>query len=288
VATTISAGEPLQYPKTKRIDHFDVYHGVKVPCPYRWLEDDVRDSKEVAAWVEAENKVTDALFEGHPRARADPQRLTELWNFERYSVPTKAGKYYIYSKNDGLQNQSVVYVQDKLDGEAKVLLDPNSWSKDGTVALNGMSLSDDGKYVAYGVSEAGSDWVTWSVLETASGKKLADELKWTKFTDADWTPDNAGFLYVRYPEPKRGQTFQGLVFDAKLCYHKVGTPQSQDQDRVRTARSSRVGLSIVGQRGRQTPHYLDVEGHRPPLPHHILDLQAKDAQLVDLIDNFRS
>jgi prolyl oligopeptidase len=286
LSTTAIADEPLQYPKTKRVDHVDDYHGVKVLDPYRWLEEDVRSSKEVAEWVEAENKVTEAYLKTIPEREAIRKRLTELWNFERYSAPVKAGKHYFYSKNDGLQNQSVLYVQGSLEGKPFVLIDPNTWSKDGTVALNGLSFSDDGKLVAYGVSEAGSDWVTWSVLETATGKKLTDELKWTKFSDADWTPDNAGFFYTRYPEPKKGEKFQGLVFDAKLCYHKVGTPQSEDKivyerpdhpDWGFGASVSEDGKYVVITTWKGTDRRYRVTYR---------DLKAPQSKTVELIDNF--
>jgi prolyl oligopeptidase len=228
-ATVTTAGDmPLAYPNTKRVDQVDVYHGVKVPDPYRWLETDVRTSKEVADWVAAENKVTEAYLEAIPQRESIKRRLTELWNYERYSAPSKHGGRYFFTKNDGLQNQNVLYTQDSLQGEPRVLLDPNTWSKDGTVALAGLSVSDDGKYLAYGKAEAGSDWVTWHVLAVASGVILPDELKWTKFTAADWTHDGKGFFYSRYEEPKQGETFQGLVFNPKLCYHRIGTPQAED------------------------------------------------------------
>jgi prolyl oligopeptidase len=286
LAMTAAADGPLKYPKTKRVDQFDDYHGVKVLDPYRWLEDDVRSSKEVAEWVDEENKVTEAYLQGIPQRASIRKRLTELWDYERFTVPVKAGPYYVYSKNDGLQNQNVLYVLDKLKGEPRLLIDPNTWSKDGTVALSGLSVSDDGKYVAYGVSEAGSDWTTWKVLETATGKKLNDELKWTKFTAADWTPDNAGFFYTRYPEPKKDETFQGLVFNAKLCYHKLGTPQSEDQVVYERPDHKEWGFSSqVSEDG----HYLIITtwvgtDHRYRITYK--DLKAKDAKPVDLIDNF--
>src|SRR5690242_17528491 len=163
--TTILADEKrLSYPPTKRINHTDDYHGVKVADPYRWLEEDVRKSKDVASWVAAENEVTFAYLKAIPEREPIKKRLTELWNYERYSAPHKvAGKYY-FTKNDGLQNQSVLYVTDTLHGEPRLVLDPNTWSKDGTVALSGIAFGDDGKYLAYGVAEAGSDWQTWRVL----------------------------------------------------------------------------------------------------------------------------
>jgi len=188
-ATATTAGDkPLTYPDTRRVEQFDDYHGTKVPDPYRWLEADVRESKEVAAWVAAENKVTDAYLAAIPERESIKNRLTELWNYEKFSAPFKAGGRYFYTKNDGLQNQNVLYTQDSLKGEPRVLLDPNKWSKDGTVSISGLSVSDDGKYLAYGKAESGSDWVTWHVLDVATAKPLPDELRWTKFTGAEWTP----------------------------------------------------------------------------------------------------
>ncbi|MHC4149651.1 MAG: S9 family peptidase, partial [Planctomycetota bacterium] len=171
VAFTAAAQQiGIKYPETKRISHVDIYHGTNVPDPYRWLEDDVRESEEVAAWVEAQNKVTFGYLESIPERTPIKKRLTELWNYEKYSSPFKVGGRYYYYKNDGLQNQYVIYMMKSLDGEAEVLIDPNKWSKDGTVALAGMAFTDDGKYVAYGVAEAGSDWRTWHVMEIESQK----------------------------------------------------------------------------------------------------------------------
>lgn len=221
--------ESLKYPPTKRIDHVDDYHGVKVACPYRWLEEDVRVSKEVASWVEEQAKFTEAFLAAIPQREAIKKRLTELWNFEKYSTPSKVAKrYYIYSKNDGLQNQSVYYRQDTLDGEPKVLLDPNQWSKDGTVALTGLDFSEDGKRLAYSVSEAGSDWSVVHVLDVDSGKILNDQIRWVKFSNLSWTHDHKGFFYSRFPEPQKGEKFQALSLNQKLYYHKLGTPQTED------------------------------------------------------------
>jgi prolyl oligopeptidase len=227
-ASMSTAEEPLSYPNTRRIDHVDVLHGTSVHDPYRWLEDDVRKSPEVAAWVAEENKVTTAYLAAIPEREAIRKRLTELWNYEKYSAPFKAGGRYFASRNDGLQNQSVLYTMDSLDGTPRVLLDPNKWSMDGTVALAGMHVSDDGKYLAYGVAEAGSDWNTWRVLDVATGKPLSDELKWIKFSSVSWTRDGKGFFYCRYDEPKGGGQFQKLNLNQKVYYHHLGAPQHDD------------------------------------------------------------
>jgi len=229
VAVSARAGESrIEYPQTRQGDQVDVYHGVKVPDPYRWLEADIRTSKEVADWVAAQNKVTFAYLEAIPERETIRRRLTELWDFAQYASPFKEGGRYFYFKNDGLQNQSVLYVLDRLDGTPRAILDPNQWSPDGTIALGGLDVSDDGRYVAYCRAEAGSDWSTWYVLEIDSGKLLPERLQWTKFTTASWTTDGKGFFYSRYEEPKKGAEFQALNFNNKVYYHRLGTPQSAD------------------------------------------------------------
>ena len=216
------------YPETKTVNQVDDFHGTEVADPYRWLEDDVRTSKDVAEWVEAQNKVTFGFLKSIPERDAIEKRITELWNYEKISAPFKRGGRYYFTRNDGLQNQSVLWMQDTLDSEATVLIDPNAWSKDGTVALSGMAFSDDGRFLAYGVQDAGSDWKTWRIMEIETRKLLDDELKWVKFSSADWTPDSKGFFYARYPEPLEGAAFQSLNMNMKVYYHRVGTPQSSD------------------------------------------------------------
>ncbi|MBO0697712.1 MAG: S9 family peptidase [Zavarzinella sp.] len=220
--------DPIKYPETRREDREEKLHGTIVPDPYRWLEEDVRKSPEVKAWVEAQNKVTSAYLAAVPERERIENRITELWNYEKFTPPTKMGGRYFFRKNDGLQNQSVLYVLDRLDGEPRMLLDPNTWSKDGTVALGGTAIGHDGRFIAYGVSEAGSDWETWKVLDVDAAKPLPDELKWVKFSSASWTADGKGFFYSRYPEPKSGEAFQSLNHDQRVMYHRVGTPQAED------------------------------------------------------------
>ena len=230
VFTSYTAAEDktLVYPTTKIVEQVDDFHGTKVADPYRWLEDDVRTSTDVAAWVEEQNKVTFDFLKSIPEREGIQRRMTELWNYERISAPFKRGGRFYFSRNDGLQNQSVMFRQDTLTSEPTVLLDPNSWSKDGTIALAGSAFSDDGRYVAYGVQDAGSDWNTWKVMEIESGKLLDDEIKWVKFSSADWTPDSQGFFYARYPKPEEGAAFQSLNKNMKVYYHRVGTPQASD------------------------------------------------------------
>ncbi len=228
VISSVSAGEKLKYPDTKKVDQVDDLHGVKVQDPYRWLEDDVRQSKEVAEWVAAENAITSAYLAAIPQRDAIKKRLTELWNYEKFGAPFKAGGRYFYFKNDGLQNQSVLYKLESLNADPVVLIDPNKWSKDGTVALGSTSFSDDGRFAAYSVAEAGSDWNTWRILEVETGRQLADELKWVKFSGASWTPDSKGFFYSRYDEPPEGAAFQKTNLNQQVFYHRIGSSQSDD------------------------------------------------------------
>ena len=181
----------------------DEYFGVRVPDPYRWLEEDVRKSAAVADWVAAENKVTRRYLDSIPQREKIRRRITALWNFTQYGGPRKAGGRYYYLKNDGLQNQPVLYVMDSFDGPPRILLDPNTWSKDGTIALGGMAASDDGRYLAYCRAEAGSDWLRWQVIEIDTGKLLGDELRWIKSPHASWSRDGQGFFYSRDEKPSR-------------------------------------------------------------------------------------
>jgi prolyl oligopeptidase len=219
--------EPLQYPVARQMDQTDDYHGTLVKDPYRWLEDP--DSPETRAWIEAENKITFAWLEEIPCRDKIADRLTDLWNYEKYSAPYKVGDRYFFSKNDGLQSQSVLYYVNSLDDEPHVLLDPNKLSEDGTVALSGTAISDDGNLIAYAISEAGSDWQEWFVREVATGRDRPDHLKWMKFRGIAWTPDNAGFFYTRYEAPKEGAELQDLNKFPKVYYHKLGDEQSADK-----------------------------------------------------------
>lgn len=219
----------MEYPTTKRVDQVDEFFGTKVADPFRWLEDDVRNSDDVKVWVEAQNKLTFSIIEQLPHRQAIEDRLTQLWDYEKYGVPFKRGDKYFYFKNNGLQNQSVLYKLDSLDAPPELLVDPNKWSEDGTDALGGMVFSDDGKLMAYGVQKAGSDWRTWHVLEVESGKKLSDELRWIKFGGVSWTSDSKGFYYSRYDEPQAEEKFQGLNLGQKVYYHTIGDEQSEDK-----------------------------------------------------------
>jgi len=221
----VATAEPaLAYPETKKVDHVDNYHGKQVADPYRWLE---THNDEVDAWIKAQNEVTQEYLGDIDFRDNIKTRLTEIWNYPKYGAPfKKAGKYYFY-KNDGLQNQSVLYVQETLESEPKVFFDPNKLSSDGTVALTAFAFSKDGKYVAVGTSSGGSDWNTYQVMDAATGKMLDDKLEWVKFSGPSWYKD--GFFYSRYDAPTEGNKLANKNEYHKVYYHKVGTPQSQDQ-----------------------------------------------------------
>jgi len=216
----------FNYPKTAKVEQIDNYHGVKVKDPYRWLEDP--DSPETKAWVEAQNEVTFNFLEQIAERDTIKKRLTELWDYEKYGIPFKKGERYFYFKNDGLQNQSVLYTLDDLDDEPKVLLDPNQFSEDGTVALSGIAISDNGQFLAYGISKSGSDWQEWQVRNIETGEDFSDHLKWIKFSGATWTTDNEGFFYSRYEAPPEGKQLEEANYYQKLYYHRLGTEQSED------------------------------------------------------------
>src|SRR5579871_2328260 len=186
----------LTYPHAKTVNQIDDYHGVKVPDPYRWLED--TDSPETREWIEAENKLTFQYLEQIPYRQAIHDRLKTLWNYERFSVPEQQGGRYFYQHNTGLQNQSVLLVADSLSAEPRLLLDPNTLSADGTVALTSTSISHDGNLVAYGLAKAGSDWEDFKVRDVRTGQDLPDEIHWVKFSGASWTKNNDGFYYSRF------------------------------------------------------------------------------------------
>lgn len=215
----------LDYPKTRKSDQVDVYHGVKVPDPYRWLEDD--RSEEAARWVEAQNKVTFAFLEAIPYRQRIKQRLEELFNYPKYSAPERRGEYYFFTKNDGLQNQAVLYIQKGLSGTPEVFIDPNKLSADGTVKLATFEVSKDAKYAAYGLSKGGSDWRDVYVMEVATRKALPDHIQWVKVSGVAWA--GTGFFYSRYDAPEAGKELSSRNDFHKVYYHRLGTPQSADE-----------------------------------------------------------
>jgi prolyl oligopeptidase len=222
-----SSNERLVYPVTKKVGQVDTYHGQEIADPYRWLED--IDSPETTAWIKAQNDVTTGYLEKIPGRDRIAARATEIWNFNRWGVPSREGKQWFWFKNDGLQNQSVLYIGDKPESEGRVLLDPNSLSTDGTIALKDTAFSADGKYMAYGLSSGGSDWEEWRVLDVAKGQPTEDVLKWVKFSEVDWSRDGKGFWYSRYDEPQGENALKAKNEFQKLYFHKLGTPQADDE-----------------------------------------------------------
>ena len=220
------AQDKIEYPKTKKVEQTDEYHGVKVSDPYRWLENS--DTAEAQASIEAQNKITFSYLNQIPERQQIKDRLTKLWNYERYSAPFKRGDKYFYSKNDGLQNQNVLYIADSINDPGRVFLDPNKLSTDGTVALSGLSFTDDGKLVAYGVSVGGSDRTEWRIKDVETGKDLADVLKPNRQGGISWVKDNSGFFYSRFPDATEGKELRDTNFGQKFYFHKLGTPQSED------------------------------------------------------------
>lgn len=221
-----SADSRFSYPDTRADDQVDHYHGTAVPDPYRWLEDDL--SEETAAWVAEQNELTFGYLRSLPARAPVLQRLTELWDYEKVSPPTRRGGRWFFTRNDGLQNQSVLFVREAQEESARVLLDPNTLSEDGTMALSSTETSEDGNWLAYAISEAGSDWQTWRVRDVATGRDTADELRWLKNADVSWTHDHRGFFYSRFPAPE-GSEFSAVNRDNKLYYHRLGDPQSEDR-----------------------------------------------------------
>jgi prolyl oligopeptidase len=273
-----------RYPVTRTTNQVDVYHGVSVPDPYRWLEDD--NSPETKAWVEAQNKVTFDYLGKIPQRDAIRQQLTKLWNYERYGVPFKEGGRYFFFKNDGLQNQNVLYTVPSLDAPPAVLLDPNALSADGTVALAGISVSEDGNLMAYGLSAAGSDWEQWKVRDVRTGKDLSDELKWVKFSGASWKKDLSGFFYSRFDAPPEAAKMTTVNEFQKLYFHRLGTPQAEDKLIYHRPDHKEWGFS-----GQVTDdgHYLIIsvsQGTDRRNRVYYQDLTQSDAKVVELLNDF--
>src|SRR5262245_11797872 len=257
-SVALLAQQPSQYPAARKVDHVDTYHGVTVADPYRWLEDD--NSPETAAWVEAENKVTFGYLEKIPFRKSLTQRVIALNNYEKFSAPSRKGPYVFFNKNSGLQNQSVLYVQKGMAGTPEVLIDPNTWSTDGTTRLGTFAPSKDAKYAVYGISKSGSDWQEFKVMELATKKTLADSIQWVKVSGVAWQGD--GFYYSRYPAPEKGKEKASINENHQVYFHKVGTPQSQDtlvfEDKgnpqrfhtLETTEDERFAILTISERGK--------------------------------------
>ncbi len=243
IAMGCTQQQTFTYPATAKGDVVDDYHGTEVPDPYRWLEDDMSD--ETAAWVQAQNEVTFSYLESIPFRDALKKRMTEIWNYPKMGTPFKEGDLYFYSYNTGLQNQSIIYMKKSLEEEGEVFLDPNGFSEDGTVALAGLSFSNNHKYAAYGISKGGSDWREFFVKDVTTGSDLEDHIEWIKNSEVSWYKN--GFFYTRYDTPAKGEELKGENKNAKAYYHQIGTPQSEDmlvhKDEAHPDRSFQMGVT---------------------------------------------
>ncbi len=289
MTSTLDA-QSITYPPARKSDVVDDYHGTKVADPYRWLED--VDSPETRAWVEAENRVTFAYLEQIPERERIRRRLTELWDYPKYGAPFKKGGRYFFFRNSGLQNQSVLYTQATLTAEPQVLLDPNTLSADGTVALSILAFAEDGRTLVYGTSGSGSDWQEFRVRDVATRQDRSDHLKWIKFSSAAWTHDGAGFFYSRYPEPAAGaDALLDVNRNQKVYYHKLGTDQSADRLVYERPDHPDWGFSVelsadgryavytvwLGTDRRNRVYYQDLGDSKQP---------RLDAPVVRLLDDF--
>ncbi|MCA1651568.1 MAG: prolyl oligopeptidase family serine peptidase, partial [Acidobacteria bacterium] len=257
-SAAILAQNQIQYPATRKADHVDTYHGVTVPDPYRWLEDD--NAPETAAWVEAQNKVTFPYLERIPYRTQFQQRVKELNKYEKYSAPSRKGPYFFFSKNEGLQNQSVLFIQKGLDGPPEVLIDPNTWSAEGTDRLSAFAPSKAATHAVYGISRSGSDWQEYRVMDLATRKTLPDTLAWVKVSGVAWQGD--GFYYSRYPAAAQGKEKASINENHQVYFHRIGTPQSEDalvyQDpanpqrfhTVETTDDERFAVLTISERGK--------------------------------------
>ena len=280
----VKAGK-YPYPNAKRGDVVDNYHGTSVADPYRWLENP--DSAETKKWIAAQNAITFPFLKAVPGRDKLSKRLTKLWNYERFGTPYKKGGRYFYSHNSGLQAQSIVYWTKSLKAKPKVLLDPNTLSKDGTVALGGYSISENGKYVAYSIQKAGSDWQEWYVRNIKTGKQLSDKIEWVKFSSARWSKDSKGFYYSRYPKPKNAALRKANFFQ-KVYYHKLGTPQSADKVIYERPDKKKWGFgAFVSDDGR----YLFISVWKGTGNKNLIyykDLRRKKAKFTPLVDKWEN
>ncbi len=282
---TISA-QKFEYPKANKIDQIDDYHGMKVADPFRSLENP--DSPDSRQWIEAQNKITDAYLSQIPERKMIKDRLTKLWNYEKYSAPFKQGKNYFYYKNDGLQNQSILYIAKSTTDAGKVFIDPNKLSTDGTVALGGTVFTDDGKLVAIGTSTAGSDQTEWKVMEVETGKYLDDKLEKRRQGISGWTKDGKGFFYSAFPKPNKDTALRDQNYFQKLYYHKLGTPN--DQDTLVYERPDNKEYFVGGgvtDDGRYLIIYVG-QGTRPQNMIYYKDLQAKDSKIMPIFDKLEA
>ena len=285
-----TAAPAITYPVTRTVEQTDVYASaasgeVTVADPYRWLETDVRVSEEVAGWVEDQNTATNAYLDTLPGRDVIADRLRELWNYERFGVPRERGGRYFLTRNDGLQDQSVLFVQDSLNGEGRVLINPNQWAEDGTTALAGYWPSPDGDRMVYSIQEGGSDWRTLRVLDVETGETLNDQIEWVKFSPVSWASDGSGFFYSRYPAPEEGEAFTALNLNQAIYFHALGTDQSEDRLIISDPENPEVSW-----RGSTSDDgdYLIISTSTGTDGNgvHILDLTTEGAEPVLIFDGF--
>lgn len=276
--------QTLSYPTTRKEDVSDIYHGIEVKDPFRWLEDD--NAEETKAWVKEQNQVTNSFLAEIPQRKGIQERLSTLWNYERIGMPIKEGGRYFYTYNSGLQNQFVLYVKDSLSGEGRELLDPNKLSEQGTVSLTNWSVSDDGRWLVYGLSKAGSDWKELRVKDVQTGEDTSDLIEWVKFGGASWLKDGSGFFYSRYPEPEEGAALTAQNKNHQLYFHKLGTPQ--EQDTLVYARPDQPDWGLYGgvtDDGRYLVIHV-THGTDPKNRIYYKDLSIADSPIVKLLDDF--
>ena len=277
----------FQYPETVTVEQIDTYHGRDVADPYRWLEDDVRESEAVAEWVAAQNAVTFDYLNGLAHRDAIAAQLARFWDYEKFGLPRQRGDYTYFSRNDGLQNQFVLYVQ-KAGGEPRAIIDPNTWSDDGATALASYHPSPDGGMFAYMIQDGGSDWRTVKVMEVDFGVTLSETLEWVKFSGLEWAKDGSGFFYSRYPEPAEGAEFQSLNLNQAVYFHLIGTDQADDvkiYDRPDqpehgfAAQVSSTGETLVITVWKGTDEKYEVV---------LIDLTDPEARPLTLVEGFHS
>ena len=277
-AQTAPVAAPITYPQTERGDVVDELFGERIADPYRWLENDVREDPRVRAWVTAQNEATNSFLSTLPARDAFRARMRQMYDYERFGLPRKAGSRYFYTRNDGLQNQSVLYVREGLNGSPRVLIDPNGWAQDGATALAEWEPSEDGSRLIYSVQDGGTDWRTVRVLDVATGQPLQDEVRWVKFSALEWARDGSGFFYSRFAEPRQGQQFQSLNENQTVYFHRIGRPQSED--RVVLATPDRPRLNHIAE-VTDDGHWLIVyssEGTDARYEVNLIDLRSANAQ----------
>jgi prolyl oligopeptidase len=280
--------QPMNYPQAKTVGVVDTQFGVPVADPYRWLENDVRSDQDVKAWVDAENHVTQGFLQTLPLRDWFKQRMTALYNYERFGVPLKKAGHYFYTRNSGLQNQSVLFVRDGASGEPRQLIDPNTWSADGATALAEWTPSDDGRLLAFSIQDGGTDWRTAKVMDVATGKVRTDELKWLKYDGSvSWAKDGSGFYYSRYPAPAAGATFQNATLNHKVYFHKLGTRQAADRLVYATPANPKLShYTQVSEDGHWLVISTNLAGDENDV--HVIDLRKPGSKPITLFTGLKN